>query len=112
MTPFHGEKSTTWEGGMRIPMMVRWPGMVKPGSQITDIVTLIDWMPTFATAAGIPDLKEKMKTGFSSGTKMIFKVHLDGYDLTPLLKGDAKTRPRDSMYYFDQRRKSERDPLE
>jgi arylsulfatase A-like enzyme len=101
MTPFHGEKGTTWEGGMRIPMMVRWPGVVKPGSQINDIVSLIDWMPTFATAAGIPDLKETMKTGFNAGTKT-FKVHLDGYDLTPLLKGEAKETPRDVLYYFDQ----------
>ena len=101
MTPFHGEKGTTWEGGMRIPMMVRWPGVVKPGTQINDIVTLMDWMPTFATAAGIPDLKEKMKTGFQAGTKN-FKVHLDGYDLTELLKGTSTTTPRDAMYYFDQ----------
>jgi arylsulfatase A-like enzyme len=101
MTPFHGEKGTTWEGGMRIPMLVRWPGVVKPGSQINDIVTLMDWMPTFAAAAGIPDLKERMKTGFQAGTKT-FKVHLDGYDLTQLLKGEAKTPPRDAMYYFDQ----------
>ncbi len=47
-------------------MMIRWPGVVKPGTQINDIVSLIDWMPTFATAAGIPDLKEKMKTGFQA----------------------------------------------
>jgi len=101
MTPFHGEKGTTWEGGMRIPMMVRWPGVVKPGSQINDIVTLMDWMPTFAAAAGMPDLKEKMKAGFTSGNKT-FKVHLDGYDLTELLKGTARKPPRDAMYYFDQ----------
>ncbi|QCO00021.1 arylsulfatase (plasmid) [Azospirillum argentinense] len=101
MTPFHGEKGTTWEGGMRIPMLVRWPGVVKPGSQVNDIVTLMDWMPTFAAAAGIPDLKERMKAGFQAGTKT-FKVHLDGYDLTQLLKGEAKTPPRDVMYYFDQ----------
>ncbi|GAB4066833.1 arylsulfatase [Ancylobacter sonchi] len=101
MTPFHGEKGTTWEGGMRIPMMVRWPGVVKPGSQVNEIVTLMDWMPTFATAAGLPDLKEKMKTGFQAGSKT-FKVHLDGFDLTELLKGTAKTPPRDAMYYFDQ----------
>jgi arylsulfatase A-like enzyme len=101
MTPFHGEKGTTWEGGMRIPMMVRWPGVVKPGTQINDIVTLMDWMPTFATVAGIPDLKESMKKGFAAGTKT-FKVHLDGFDLTSLLKGEAKTTPRDVMYYFDQ----------
>ncbi|WP_201834811.1 arylsulfatase [Microvirga zambiensis] len=101
MTPFHGEKGTTWEGGMRIPMMVRWPGVVKPGTQINEIVTLMDWMPTFAAAAGIPNIKESMKTGFTAGTKN-FKVHLDGYDLTGLLKGEARNPPRDTMYYFDQ----------
>lgn len=101
ITPFHGEKGTTWEGGMRIPMMVRWPGVVKPGTQINEPVTLMDWLPTFATAAGLPDVKEKMKTGFQAGSKT-FKVHLDGYDLTELLKGEAKAPPRDAVYYFDQ----------
>jgi arylsulfatase A-like enzyme len=65
MTPFHGEKGTTWEGGFRIPMMVRWPGVVKPGTQVNEIVTLMDWLPTFCAAAGLPDIKEKMKTGFA-----------------------------------------------
>ena len=101
MTPFHGEKGTTWEGGLRIPMMVRWPGVVKPGTQINEIVTLMDWMPTFAAAAGIPNLKESMRSGFAAGTKT-FKVHLDGYDLTALLKGEARNPPREAMYYFDQ----------
>lgn len=100
-TMFRGEKGTTWEGGFRIPMMVRWPGVVKPGTEVNDIVTLMDWMPTFAAAAGIPDLKEQMKSGFKSGSKE-FKVHLDGYDLTSLLKGESDTTPRDAMYYFDQ----------
>nr|WP_199772861.1 arylsulfatase [Ensifer adhaerens] len=100
-TMFHGEKGTTWEGGFRIPMMVRWPGVVKPGSQINDPVTLMDWLPTFAAAAGIGDVKEEMKAGFK-GTSKTFKVHLDGYDLTALLKGEAKEPPRDSVYYFDQ----------
>jgi arylsulfatase len=100
-TMFHGEKGTTWEGGFRIPMMVRWPGVVQPGTEINDPVTLMDWMPTFASAAGLPDLKEQMKAGFTSGAKT-FKVHLDGYDLGPLLKGEAKAGPRDSVYYFDQ----------
>jgi len=101
MTPFHGEKGTTWEGGMRIPMMVRWPGVVKPGSQINEPVTLMDWLPTFAAAAGIPDIKDQMKQGFQAGSKN-FKVHLDGYDLTALLNGEAKEPPRDVVYYFDQ----------
>src|SRR4029079_14401497 len=100
-TPFHGEKGTTWEGGFRIPVMVRWPGVVKPGTEVNEIVTLMDWMPTFASAAGISDIKEQMKAGFKSGTKD-FKVHLDGYDLLPFLKGEAQSGPRDVVYYFDQ----------
>lgn len=102
MTPFHGEKGTTWEGGMRIPMMVRWPGVVKPGTQYNDIISLIDWFPTLAAAAGIPDVKEKMKTGFAGAGGKNFKVHLDGYNFMPYLKGDAKEGPREAIYYFDQ----------
>jgi arylsulfatase A-like enzyme len=101
MTPFKGEKGTTWEGGMRIPMMVRWPGVVKPGTQYNDVISLIDWFPTFAAAAGAGDIKEKMKTGFPAGNKT-FKVHLDGYDFGPYFRGDTKTGPRDALYYFDQ----------
>lgn len=101
MTPFHGEKGTTWEGGMRIPMMVRWPGVVKPGTQYNDIISLIDWFPTLCAAAGIPDIKEKMKTGFAAGNKT-FKVHLDGYNFMPYFKGEASQSPRDTIYYFDQ----------
>jgi len=101
MTAFHGEKGTTWEGGMRIPMMVRWPGVVKPGTQYNDIISLIDWFPTLCAAAGIPDIKEKMKTGFAAGNKT-FKVHLDGYNFMPYFKGEVNQGPRDALYYFDQ----------
>lgn len=101
MTPFHGEKGTTWEGGMRIPMMVRWPGVIKPGTQYNDIISLIDWFPTLSAAAGIPDIKEKMKTGFQAGGKT-FKVHLDGFNFLPYFKGQEKKGPRDVLYYFDQ----------
>jgi arylsulfatase len=102
MTPFHGEKGTTWEGGMRIPMMVRWPGVVKPGTQYNEIISLIDWFPTLCAAAGMPDVKEKMKTGFAGAGGKNFKVHLDGYNFMPFFKGDAKEPPRDSIYYFEQ----------
>ena len=108
---FHGEKGTTWEGGFRIPMMVRWPGVVKPGTQINDIVTLMDWMPDLRAAAGIPDLKEKMKTGFAAGTKT-FKVHLDGYDLTALLKGEAKNAAARRHLLLRPGRQPQRHPLE
>jgi len=101
MTMFRGEKGTTWEGGFRIPMMVRWPGVVKPGTQVNDMITLMDWFPTFCAAAGLGDVKEKMKTGFQSGSRT-FKVHLDGYNFMPFLKGDEKKSPRDAMFYFDQ----------
>ena len=101
MTMFHGEKGTTWEGGFRIPMMVRWPGVIKPGTVYNDIISLIDWFPTLCAAAGEPDIVGKMKTGFQAGGKT-FKVHLDGYNFLPYFKGDAKQGPRDHIYYFDQ----------
>jgi arylsulfatase A-like enzyme len=101
MTPFKSEKGTTWEGGMRIPMMVRWPGVVKPGTQYNDVISLIDWFPTLAAAAGAGDIKQKMKDGFAAGNKT-FKVHLDGYDFGPYFRGEAQKAPRDAVYYFDQ----------
>jgi arylsulfatase len=101
MTMFRGEKGTTWEGGFRIPMMVRWPGVIKPGTVYNDIISLIDWFPTLLAAAGVPDIKEKLQTGFTAGKKK-FKVHLDGYNFLPYFKGEAKSGPREAMYYFDQ----------
>jgi arylsulfatase len=102
MTMFHGEKGTTWEGGFRIPMMVRWPGVIKPGTQYNDIISLMDWFPTLLAAAGVPDIKEKMKTGFAGAGGKTFKVHLDGYNFLPYFKGEEKQGPRDAIYYFDQ----------
>jgi len=101
MTMFHGEKGSTWEGGFRIPMMVRWPGVIKPGTVYNDIISLIDWFPTLAAAAGIPDIKEQMKKGFKAGEKT-FKVHLDGFNFLPYFQGKDKQGPRDHIYYFDQ----------
>jgi arylsulfatase A-like enzyme len=101
MTPFKGEKGTTWEGGFRIPMMVRWPGVIKPGTIYNDIISLIDWFPTLSAAAGIPDIKEQMAKGFAANGKT-FKVHLDGYNFMPYFQGQEKEGPRDSVYYFDQ----------
>jgi len=101
MTPFRGEKGTTWEGGFRIPMMVRWPGTVKPGTVSNEIISLLDWFPTLAAAAGAGDVKAKMAEGFQAGSKK-FKVHLDGYDFGPYLQGKTPTGPRDAIYYFDQ----------
>ena len=101
MTMFHGEKGTTWEGGFRIPMMVRWPGVVKPGTVYNDIISLIDWFPTLCAAAGEPDIKAKMAKGYTANGKE-FKVHLDGYNFMPYFEGKDKQGPRDSIMYFDQ----------
>ena len=101
MTMFRSEKGTTWEGGMRIPMMVRWPGVIKPGTVYNDIISLIDWFPTLCAAAGVEDIKGKMAKGFDASGKK-FKVHLDGYDFGPYFQGKDKAGPRDALYYFDQ----------
>lgn len=98
-TRFHGEKGTNWEGGHRVPLMVRWPGVFENGTIINDMIAHNDWMPTFAAALGEPDLVEKMKKGYKSGNKK-FKVHLDGYNFLPYFKGEASEAPREEYFYF------------
>lgn len=101
MTPFRSEKGTTWEGGFRIPMAVRWPGVIEPGTQCNEIISLIDWFPTLCAAAGIPDIKEKLAKGTTLGKKN-FRVHLDGENFLPYFRGQTKAGPRKSVLYFDQ----------
>ena len=98
-TPFKGEKNDNWEGGFRVPLAVRWPGNIKPGSISNEIVSHQDWLPTLLAAAGVSDVKEKLKKGYNAGNKT-FKVHLDGYNLLPYLKGDEKKSPRKEFFYF------------
>ncbi len=98
-TPFKGEKATNWEGGFRVPCVIRWPGVVKSGTVINEVTSLEDWLPTFLAAAGVPDVKEKLLKGYKAGTKS-FKVHLDGYNLLPALKGETKEWPRKEFFYF------------
>jgi arylsulfatase len=98
-TPFRGEKGTTWEGGFRVPMMVRWPGTVKPGTVINDIFSHEDWMPTLLAAVGEPDIKEKLLTGHKASGKT-FKAHLDGYNQIDLLSGKGPGQ-RSEIFYFD-----------
>jgi arylsulfatase len=78
---------------------MRWPGVIKPGQVINDIVSLQDMIPTFAAAAGEPDLVEKVKKSYKIGDKA-YKVHLDGYNLMPFLKGDEKESPREGFLYW------------
>src|SRR5262245_6870287 len=98
-TPFRGEKDTNWEGGWRVPFVMRWPGVIKPGRVINDICSLQDMIPTFAAAAGEPDLVEKVKKGYNADGRT-FKVHLDGYNLLPFLKGDVDNSPREGFLYW------------
>jgi arylsulfatase len=100
-TPFHGEKGTTWEGGHRVPLLLRWPGVIKPGTQINEMVAHNDWLPTFLAAAGEPNIREKLLKEYKAGNKT-FKVRLDGYNLLPFLKGEAKKTPREEYIFFDQ----------
>ncbi|MGO4396319.1 arylsulfatase [Variovorax sp. M-6] len=101
MTMFRGEKGSTWEGGFRIPMAIRWPGTIKAGTVYNDPISLIDMFPTLCAAAGVPDVKEQLAKGMKLGKKD-FKVHLDGYNFLPYFQGKEKEGPRQSVYYFDQ----------
>jgi arylsulfatase len=100
-TPFHGEKGTSWEGGHRVPMLARWPGVIKPGTIVNDMISNQDWMPTLLAAAGEPDIKGRLRKGHKVGSKT-FKVHLDGYNFVPYLKGWEKKGPREEYFYFGQ----------
>lgn len=98
-TPFRGEKATNWEGGFRVPMVIRWPGVIKPGTIVNDICAHEDLIPTFAAAAGEPDLVAKTLKGYATGGRT-FKVHLDGYNLIPFFKGEVKESPRKEFVYW------------
>ncbi len=97
--PFRGEKNTTWEGGFRVPMLVRWPGHIKPDTIANDPMSLQDWLPTLAAAAGEPGIKEKLLSGYSAGDRT-YKVHLDGYNFLPYLTGQEANGPRKEFFYF------------
>ncbi len=101
ITPFHGEKGTTWEGGMRVPCLVRWPATIKPGTRYSNIMSHEDWIPTLLAAVGEPDLVEKMKKGYTANGKK-WRVHLDGYNFLPFFKGETAESPRKSIIYFGQ----------
>jgi arylsulfatase len=99
MTPFRGEKNTNWEGGWRVPAMVRWPGHIKAGTWSNQIVHHMDWLPTFLAIAGAPDVKAKLLTGYQANGRD-YRVHLDGYNILPMLTGAVKDSPRKEIFYF------------
>ena len=99
-TPFKGGKLTTWEGGMRAPAVVRWPGHIKPGTVFNDIFASLDWLPTFVEIAGGPKgdgLKKQIEKGEYPG---IVKTTLDGVNQIDYLTGKSDKSARDSFLYY------------
>jgi arylsulfatase len=97
-TPFRGEKNSPAEGGYRVPGMMRWPGVIKPGTEVNDIVSHEDWVPTLMAAAGEPDIKGRLLTGYQSAGNT-YKVFLDGYNLQAMLAGTGPA-PRKEFFYW------------
>ena len=98
-TPFRGEKNTNWEGGYRVPAVVRWPGHVEPRSEFNQIFSHEDWLPTLLAAAGEPDIKSKLLEGHAAGDAT-FRVHLDGYDQSVALADPEAEDPRREFFYW------------
>ena len=99
-TMFRGEKNTQWEGGYRVPAMIKWPGVIQPGTVINDIGAHEDMLPTLVAAAGNPDAKEQLLKGANLGGRN-YKVHIDGYNLLPGFKGEGEWPRREFIYWTD-----------
>ena len=98
-TPYRGEKNMNWEGGYRVPAVIRWPGHVPPRAEINAIFSSEDWLPTLVAAAGLPDVKQKLLDGYKAGDAT-YKVHLDGYDQRALLADPVSDDPRREIFYW------------
>jgi arylsulfatase A-like enzyme len=99
--PFRGEKGTTWEGGVRVPLLARWPGRIPPGSSANGIQSHEDLYVTLAAAAGTPDLKAQLLEGHQLGDTT-YKVHLDGENNLDLWTGETETSARNRYFYYDE----------
>ena len=99
-TMFRGEKNTNWEGGYRVPTVIRWPGVIKPGTVINDIGAHEDMLTTLLAAAGNPNVKDELLKGKTVGN-VTYKVHLDGYNLMPALKGEGAWPRKEFIYWTD-----------
>ncbi len=100
MTPFRNEKNSNWEGAFRVPVMIRWPGHIKPGQISNEIVSALDWFPTLLAAAGDTDITQRLLAGWKNGD-MTYKNHLDGYNILPYLEGKEQKAPRKDFFYFN-----------
>jgi len=98
--PFRSEKNSNWEGAYRVPCFIRWPGHFPAGTTLNGIVAHEDWMPTFAAAAGAPDIKDKLLKGVELNGRS-YKNHLDGYNMLDYLGGKTKDSPRSEFFYVN-----------
>jgi arylsulfatase A-like enzyme len=99
-TPFKGGKLTTWEGGMRAPCVIRWPGVIKPGTVFKEIFASLDWLPTFVEIGGGAkgnELKAQIEKGAYPG---IVKTTLDGVNQMDYLTGKSDKSARDTFFYY------------
>jgi len=99
--PFRGEKGTTWEGGVRVPCLIRWPGHIPAGRVSNGIQNHEDLFVTLAAAAGLPDLKQNLLTGYKMGP-ITYKIHLDGYNNLDLWTGKTEKSARREIFYYDE----------
>jgi arylsulfatase len=99
-TMFRGEKNTNWEGGYRVPCIIRWPGVIKAGTVINEVAAHEDMLPTLLAAAGDTTVKEDLKKGRKIGD-VTYKVHLDGYNLLPALTGKEPWPRHEFLYWTD-----------
>ena len=108
MTWFRSEKNTNWEGAFRVPCLVRWPGVIKPGTVTNELMSHNDWLPTLCAIAGEPDIVGKLRGGYTANG-VSYRVHLDGYDQSAFLRGVSGTAAnnngvksaRDKFFYTD-----------
>ena len=99
-TPFRSEKNSNWEGAYRVPAFVRWPGHFPAGKTLNGIVSHEDWLPTFAAAAGDPDIKDELKKGVDLNGRH-YRNYIDGYDMTEYLSGKTEKSPRKEFFYVN-----------
>ena len=100
ITPFKGQKGEAWEGGYRAPMVIRWPGHIKPGTLKNQMFASLDWMPTLVDIAGGPkgdELKQQIEEGKYPG---FVKTTLDGFDQRDYLEGKSEKSARNVFFYF------------
>jgi arylsulfatase len=98
--PFRSEKNSNWEGAYRVPAFVRWPGHFPAGETLNGIVAHEDWLPTFAAAAGAPDIKDKLLKSVELNGRS-YKNYIDGYNQLDYLSGKVKESPRHEFMYVN-----------